>query len=295
MLTAIPQTAPAQNRGTAMPSVNDVFHEQLRLRVQGVNLDVAAVRRRGGREDPIVFLHGFGTSKEDYTDIVQRHDFNGRAFLAYDAPGCGATECADLGAIDVPFLVQTALTTLEQAGIGRFHLVGHSMGGLTALLLAHQQPGRVLSFVNIRGALTPEDCALSRQLLTHQDPGGAFFKLVADNRHVPLYASGLYAANLPHKIRRGAVRSIFRSVVELADHGELMTKFLSLPCPKMYLYGEECATLPYLPKLDANGVELAEIPHSGHFPMYSNPVAMWKRIAEFYRDAFQCRPAASRW
>jgi pimeloyl-ACP methyl ester carboxylesterase len=30
-----------------------------------------------------------------------------------------------------------------------------------------------------------------------------------------------------------------------------------------------------------NGVQLAEIPHCGHFPMYSNPVRMWARIAEF--------------
>jgi pimeloyl-ACP methyl ester carboxylesterase len=28
-------------------------------------------------------------------------------------------------------------------------------------------------------------------------------------------------------------------------------------------------------------VELAEISHSGHFPMYSNPVQMWSRITDF--------------
>jgi pimeloyl-ACP methyl ester carboxylesterase len=31
-------------------------------------------------------------------------------------------------------------------------------------------------------------------------------------------------------------------------------------------------------------VELAEIPHSGHWPMYANPVAMWDRIAAFIRQ-----------
>lgn len=31
----------------------------------------------------------------------------------------------------------------------------------------------------------------------------------------------------------------------------------------------------------AGDVELAEIPHSGHWPMYANPVAMWERIAAF--------------
>jgi hypothetical protein len=39
--------------------------------------------------------------------------------------------------------------------------------------------------------------------------------------------------------------------------------------------------LSYLTKLSANGVELGGIPRSAHFAMYSNPVAMWERIAEF--------------
>lgn len=278
-----------------MQSGHRLVHEQLRLRVQGVNLKIAAIHR-GSAGEPIVFMHGFGTSKEDYTDITQRHDFADRSFLAYDAPGCGATECADLGAIDIPFLVDTAQAVLDRSGIGRYHLVGHAMGGLTALLLAHRQPGRVLSFVNIKGTLAPEDCLLSRQILSHQHNGDFFQQFVEHARHAPQYASGLYAASLPHKVRGGAVPGLFRSMVELADHGQLLPKFLSLPCPKMYLYGEECASLSYLPKLDANGVELAEIPHSGHFPMYSNPVAMWKRIAAFYaRDLCQRIPAARRW
>jgi pimeloyl-ACP methyl ester carboxylesterase len=34
------------------------------------------------------------------------------------------------------------------------------MDGLTALLLANRHPDRVLSFVNIKGNLAPEDCFL---------------------------------------------------------------------------------------------------------------------------------------
>jgi pimeloyl-ACP methyl ester carboxylesterase len=275
-----------------MPSADRVVHERLPLRVQGVNLQVAAVHR-GGVDAPIVFLHGFGTSKEDYLDIAHRHDFAGRPFLAYDMPGAGVTDCTDPGAVDIPFLVHTARAVLERTGIGRFHVVAHSTGALAALMLAHQEPGRVLSFVNIKGVLGPEDCVLSRQALAQPDPATFFLKAAEHTRNAPHYGSGMYAANLPHKIRRGAVAGMFRSMVELADHGNLMGKFLSLPCPRMYLYGEQCAGLSYLPVLDANGVELAEIPHSGHLPMYSNPVAMWRQIAEFH--ARQLIPSARRW
>ncbi|MEV6710876.1 alpha/beta hydrolase [Lentzea sp. NPDC051208] len=275
-----------------MPSADRVVHEQIPLRIHGVNLKVASVRR-GGVDAPVVFLHGFGTSKEDYLDVLQRHDFAGRPFLAYDAPGAGATECAGLGEVDLQFMAETARAVLDRAGIGGFHVVGHSTGALTALLLAHKEPGRVLSFVNIKGVLAPEDCVLSREALNHRDPGDYLFRLAERTRETPCYGGGLYAANLPNKVQRGAVPTIFRSMVELADRGNLLQKFLSLPCPKMYLYGEQCAGLSYLPILDANGVELAEIPHSGHLPMYSNPVAMWRQIAEFH--ARQLIPSARRW
>ncbi|MOA07011.1 hypothetical protein D3C78_1266850 [compost metagenome] len=76
------------------------------------------------------------------------------------------------------------------------------------------------------------------------------------------------------------MRGIFESMVELSDHGELMDKFLALPCPRLYMYGEQNASLSYLAYIQSQGVHLAEIPACGHFPMYSNPVAMWQRIAE---------------
>jgi pimeloyl-ACP methyl ester carboxylesterase len=230
-------------------------------------------------------LHGFGSTKEDYADIAFQPAFARCPFLAYDAPGCGETWCEAVPEISIPFLVKTAQTVLQHAGIGRFHLAGHSMGGLTALLLAHQDPGRVLSFVDIEGNLAPEDCFLSRQALTHpaDDEEESFLDgFIERARRSPSYASALFAASLRHKVRPDAVRGIFESMVDLSDHGDLMAKFLALPCPRMFMYGEQNSSLSYLGKLDASGVELAEIPHSAHWPMYSNPAAMWERIADFH-------------
>jgi len=163
----------------------------------------------------MVFLHGFGSTKEDYLDVACQHAFTGRPFLAYDAPGCGETCCDDLASISIPFLVKTAQAVLDHAGIRRFHLVGHSMGGLTALLLAHQEPDRVLSFIDIEGNLAPEDCFLSRQILTHPSPddNGFLDDLTERARRSPSASSALYAASLRHKVRPGAVRGIFQSMV----------------------------------------------------------------------------------
>ena len=258
--------------------------QTLPISIEGIELTVSALYRPGSKP-PLVFLHGFGSTKEDYADIIQHTAFDGHAVLAYDAPGCGASICTALDKVGIPLLLKTARAMLARYQIGQFHLVGHSMGGLTALLLAHELQERVLSFTDIEGNIAPEDCFLSRQI--HDYPASDAEQFFSDFIHrtsqAPDHASALYAASLHHKVRPAAVRGIFTSMVELSDHGQLMEKFLALPCRKMFMYGASNAGLSYLGHIQANGVRLAEIPACGHFPMYSNPVAMWQEVAEFIR------------
>lgn len=264
----------------------DTQKQTVSLEVDGVALNVAAISRQGELA-PIVFLHGFGSTKEDYADISINRAFVGRPFLAYDAPGCGESSCSDLRKVSISFLVETAKAMLAHTGIDRFHLVGHSMGGLTALMLAHELQNRVLSFIDIEGNVAPEDCFLSRQIVDFpaDDPQNFFNEFIERNWHSSQYSSPLYAASLPHKVRAQAVSGIFTSMVHLSDHGNLMDKFLSLPFKKMFMYGEQNSHLTYLPLLAKSGVELAEISECGHFPMYSNPSEMWCRIAAFLTTA----------
>ena len=272
--------------------MSPIRFEHWELRVDGADLRVATAAW-DGHLAPVVFLHGFGSTKEDYLDAARQPALVGHRLLAYDAPGCGETTCEDLSQISIPFLVETARAVLERAGVERFHLVGHSMGGLTGLLLAYAEPDRVLSFVDIEGNVAPEDCFLSRQILTHpaDDDEGFLDEFVERARRSPESSSPLFAASLRHKVRAGAVRGILSSMVDLSDHGDLMIAFLSLPCPRTFIYGEENAALSYLPKLVANGVRTAEIARSGHWPMYANPTDMWDHIATSVHQAEPAEPA----
>ncbi|KAH8590616.1 alpha/beta hydrolase fold protein [Bisporella sp. PMI_857] len=274
----------AKDTSPVLLSTSDVKYKQHNLLVNNINLTIETVYRTGDGA-PIVFLHGFGSTKEDYLDISHHPAFAGRPFLAFDAPGCGQTICEDLSKIGIQFLVDTAKTLLDHLNIRQYHLVGHSMGGLTALQLAHQDPASVLSFVNIKGNLAPEDCFLSRQIVTYpsEDPESFFEDFIVRTRDSRSYSSAIYAVSLRHKVRSGAIYGIFESMVQLSDHGDLLLKFLSLPCPRVYMFGEEYSSLSYLSELASKGVDLAEIPYSGHFPMYSNAVAMWEQIAGFFK------------
>ncbi|KAL5360158.1 alpha/beta-hydrolase [Aspergillus floccosus] len=255
------------------------------LQVRGVNLNIATIYKLNSKP-PILFLHGFGSCKEDLTDIYIHPAFKNYGYLAFDAPGCGHTESDDLSVTNIPFMVATAEAVLAHFQIERFHLVGHSMGGLTALLLAHQHPHRVLSFVDIKGNLAPEDCFLSRQIFEFpaDDPEVFWEAFIMRTATTESYGSPLYASTLHARVRAGAVRAIFESMVRLSDEEDLLGMFLALPCSKMFMFGEENRELSYLPRLEKEGVQLAMIMESGHFPMYSNPPEMYRRISEFLKS-----------
>ncbi|RAH68574.1 alpha/beta fold hydrolase [Aspergillus aculeatinus CBS 121060] len=259
-------------------------YETIPLQVQGVSLNIATVHNDLNiGKPPILFLHGFGSCKEDLADIAIRPAFQQYGYIAFDAPGCGHTTSTNLSATDIPFLVATAEAVVAHYQIEQFHLMGHSMGGLTALLLAHRHPTRVLSFVDIKGNLAPEDCFLSRQifLFPADDPEAFLDAFIARTATANSYGSALYASTIRARVRAGAVRAIFESMVQLSDSGSLLEMFLAFSCPKMFMFGEENAGLSYLPRLEKEGVELALIRESGHFPMYSNPVEMYRRMAAF--------------
>lgn len=112
-----------------------------------------AWRRRAGRGPGVVFLGGFnsdmtGTKAEDLSAFCAA---TGRAFLRFDYSGHGASggrfEDGTIGrwAEDAARALQ-ALTTGPQV------LVGSSMGGWIALLLALRHPGRVAGLVGIAAA-----------------------------------------------------------------------------------------------------------------------------------------------
>ncbi|KAK5992149.1 hypothetical protein PT974_05549 [Cladobotryum mycophilum] len=268
-----------------------VTHERLRLEVDGTSVELALFRKVGD-STPILFLHGWGSSKEDYVDIRLYPAFGEQPFIAYDAPGCGETWCEDLSKVNIAFLVKTAQAVLHHFQILEFHVVGHSMGGLTALELAHSNPKAIRSFVNIKGNLAPEDCFISRQIFNDQSEDMDEFLngFISRCRQSPFYSTALYATSIRQRVQAGAIKGIFESMVHLSDNGDLLSKFLSFEFPRTFMFGEQNARLSYLPTLKAAGVELAEIPSSGHFPMYSNPVAMWSIIQVFIHRANSLQP-----
>ncbi|MEM1045428.1 MAG: alpha/beta hydrolase [Pseudomonadota bacterium] len=254
----------------------------LNLLVQDRSVRLACLTRPGTCP-PLVCLHGFGSTKEDYADLALHPDFADRALFFWDAPDCGASSVDDPEALSIPFLVAVAIAACDALGLDRFHLSGHSMGGLTALMLADAHPDRVLSFIDIEGNLAPEDCFLSRQIIDHPaaTPDAFMAGFIERVRARPEFSSALYTSALPWKVRATSFRPIFTSMVALSDNEPLLDIMARLPMPRVFIHGEQNQHLSYLDRLRSIGVDVIPIPQSGHFPMYSNAPALWAAMANF--------------
>jgi pimeloyl-ACP methyl ester carboxylesterase len=252
----------------------------------GARHRIAAFSREG-RLAPILFLHGFGSTKEDFADAAWRPGLAAHGLIALDALGSGRSPAPADGSVTVDLIGETALALLDAEGVRQFHLVGHSMGALAGLLLAERCAGRLLSFVNIEGNLAPEDCFFSRQAAGRDIPDPACFldELGAAAAEDGKAGAALWAAGLAGKVDPGTVVSLFASIVRHSDEGELLARFLALRCAKLFIYGEQGGGPAYLDALAEGGVALCPIAECGHFPMYSNPPAMWNAIERFVAGA----------
>jgi L-proline amide hydrolase len=94
-----------------------------------------------GRSLPLVVLHGGPGVPHDYLEPLQRLALAGRPVVYYDQLGCGGSGPRPNGP---PWTVEGFVAELEAVlrhlGLERFHLLGHSWGGMLALEFACRRP-----------------------------------------------------------------------------------------------------------------------------------------------------------
>lgn len=94
---------------------------------------------------PLLLCHSIGTTLDVWASQVDRFARTFRT-VRYDARGHGGSS-APPGEYTIGDLGRDAITVLEAVDAGPAHIVGISMGGLTAMWLAVHAPDRVRSLV----------------------------------------------------------------------------------------------------------------------------------------------------
>jgi pyruvate dehydrogenase E2 component (dihydrolipoamide acetyltransferase) len=97
----------------------------------------------GNGASTLVFLHGFGASHAAWNGVAPAFSSHART-LAYDLPGHGRSVAfPDAG--PPKLAARAVLADMAERGIGKAHVVGHSMGGAIAVLMALTAPERIAS------------------------------------------------------------------------------------------------------------------------------------------------------
>ena len=107
----------------------------MRLEILGLNLNV---RVTGVDEPALVFLHYWGGTSRTWSNVITSFE-KGFLTVAYDARGWGKSDKATAG-YRLADLADEAVAVVQTLGLQRYVLVGHSMGGKVAQLIASRNP-----------------------------------------------------------------------------------------------------------------------------------------------------------
>jgi pyruvate dehydrogenase E2 component (dihydrolipoamide acetyltransferase) len=245
------------------------------------------------RDEPIVLLHGFAGDRRTW--IGQQVALSTRhRTIAFDLPGHGA-------AIDRPEIgnagrqAVAVATSLDRLGIERCHLVGHSMGGAVATILALREAaiGRVASLTLIApgGFGTGVDADLLRR-----------YAVATEAEEIAELMAGFFGtAGVPHRDviarRTAAERRDPRVVATLARVAEAIldgdrqkrldvAALAGLPHPIRLIWGLADRVIPVAQADAVPGVvAVHRFVGVGHMPQIEVATAVVRVIAECVASA----------
>ncbi len=166
------------------------------VRANGIDIAYDAV----GAGPPLLMLHGASSSGR--IDFAAQRPYLSRAFRLYlpDARGHGRTRWDPAEGFEAGRLVDDALAFADALHLATFHLLGFSMGAMTALWIASRRPERVRTLV-VAG-ITPQReprASVARRLfdpdrIDARDPAWA---TDLDRLHGPVQGAGAWRRLLP--------------------------------------------------------------------------------------------------
>lgn len=190
--------------------------------------------RRTGAGPCIVWIHGLGESSSSWEPVVAA--LPDRTHVLVDLPGYGRSPWPD----DVVALPEVAARFArwlanEQPAL----LVGHSMGGVLATLVAELAPVR--GVIDVDGNLTRGDCTFSAQASAYRLEDFTSHGFAAIRAEI--YANGVTRPELRgyHAAMCFASPAVFhrhaQDLIELSTSDTLGPRLAALPAPKLFIAG----------------------------------------------------------
>ncbi len=247
-----------------------------------------------GQGAPVVLIHGLGASHRAFDDFISLHAAQYR-LLAVDLPEVGGS---GPWAPRAPAAIAQALAQhLASRNVERYHLVGHSFGGLVALSLAAQNAATIDSLI-VANAPALGLSTEAKTLLNHPLFDSTTAWLSKQNVPVPPalvqgYLQWLWGRHTPltDSVVRLSVenarhprflKGLFESLREIANYRVDLGKLKAASFAKRVVWGERDRLVSVIEGerlAIALGAELQVIPEVGHCLPEEHPLALGRALA----------------
>jgi pimeloyl-ACP methyl ester carboxylesterase len=271
-------------------------------RTQTRDVTVRGVRIRaieaGPKDAPaLVLIHGFLVSQLEWADVLPAlaERFH---VIAPDLPGFGESEKP--GPARYPYGIDTfaeAIADLVAAfGVGRAHVMGHSMGGAVALTLAADHPELVQRLVVVDPLVYPFETSLKARLVLYPFIGPVIFKQLYGRGMFRAYfrdevfnnGAGFDLARIDEHYERfnspAARESAYATLRSLQDTRALVARLGRIRMPSLVVWGRDDKLFPvaHASRLakDLSDARLEVLP-TGHSPGEELPEVFLGVINEF--------------
>jgi pimeloyl-ACP methyl ester carboxylesterase len=252
-------------------------------------------QRRAGAGEPLVAIHGIGSSWLVWNPILPsleaRHDV-----LSVSLPGYGESPPLEQEPT-VPALCDAVEREMDAAGMETAHLVGNSLGGWIVAELARRGRARSAVALSPAGLWTRKELAYSVASLERSyaltraiAPFAALLTRSRVLRTVVFAQVSARGWKMPPEDAAYAMRALagspsFRRTRDWIVANQAMPEGLDeIPCPFLVAWGTWDFLLPVRQAARwarlVPGAELRELPRLGHLPMVDDP----ERTAELILD-----------
>ncbi|WP_248929973.1 alpha/beta fold hydrolase [Paenibacillus hamazuiensis] len=253
----------------------------MQYRVNGVELHV---KQNGQGDLSLVFLHYYGGSLRTWGKItdVLKEEYH---CIAYDQRGWGDSE-KSAASYTIKDLADDAQALIRELGLKRYVIIGHSMGGKAAQLLASRQPDGLEALILVAPSPpTPQDMPQEmRKAMVH------FY----DNREgAEIALSNIALLPLEENVREMVLEDMQKSAPmaraawpEIAMLEDISAEVMHIEVPTLVLAGEsdpvdrlETLNSELLPRIPQ--AELRVISRTGHLSPLEAPDQISAEISNF--------------
>ncbi len=259
---------------------------------------VATLDRGDGPGAPLLCVHGFTGSKEDFEPVLDTLAAE-RRVVTVDLPGHGGTPGPDdPAAYGLEAAAGWVLRAADTLQLGECHLLGHSLGGLIVQRAAAAASQRLRSLIladtglgaqreeraahKIRIAVTTRDAGLETALAVAREPvGDPSPRSIDEDPERQAFERSRFLALNP-----AAVIGEVRALISAAPLGAFLR---GIDIPVLVLHGEDdeswTATEQALLVASVAGAEHAVIADAAHSPQLENAKAWLAVVGDFLARA----------